>query len=259
MLNTPGRAFGAFTLIELLTVIAIIGILAALIFPTVSKVRETAQRTVDANNLREIYKAAAIYAADNNDRLPDPQNVPATTLAAGQRVFLWPGVLAKSGILTDPAFYFAKNDPQFNGVYPTAIINPASVQRNQLDPSFTDGRVLAWEFVGGLKMSDPATTPVAYTRGLQAGGSWDAASGVYRDTGGHIAFLGGNVVFYKDTEAPAPVFTSNQSGRKVADVRQAIPYSENQTMGAHIYGTPPLGGTGAIVGSVNGTPASPGP
>jgi len=55
----------------LLTVIAIIGILAAIIIPTVGKVRETAQRTVDASNLREIGKAAMIYAADNNDRLPD--------------------------------------------------------------------------------------------------------------------------------------------------------------------------------------------
>jgi prepilin-type N-terminal cleavage/methylation domain-containing protein len=70
-------AHSGFTLIELLTVIAIIGILAALIFPTIGKVRETAQRTVDANNLREVVKAAMLYAADNNDRLPDP--VAATT------------------------------------------------------------------------------------------------------------------------------------------------------------------------------------
>ena len=50
----------------------IIGVLAAIIIPTVGKVRESAQRTVDASNLREILKAALLYAADHNDRLPDP-------------------------------------------------------------------------------------------------------------------------------------------------------------------------------------------
>src|SRR5688572_33465808 len=69
-------AQSGFTLIELLTVIAIIGILAAIVIPTVGTVREKAQRAVDANNLREILKAAQIYAGDNQDRLPDPVNIP---------------------------------------------------------------------------------------------------------------------------------------------------------------------------------------
>src|SRR3954470_8809531 len=179
MRPSAGRA--GFTLIELLTVIAIIGILAALIFPTVGKVRETAQRTVDANNLREIVKAATIYAADNNDRLPDPAAILAQSPApvtGGTGPFLWAGILAQRGILTDPTFYFAKNDPAFNGAYPTAIVSPGN--RTVLDPSFVTNRILSFEFVGGLRMSDPPSTPVAFTRGLLPTGTWSADNGVYK-------------------------------------------------------------------------------
>lgn len=85
MRKSPRSSTSAFTLIELLTVIAIIGILAAIIIPTVGAVREKAQRAVDGNNLREIIKAAQIYAGDNNDRLPDPRAIPAATLQANPR------------------------------------------------------------------------------------------------------------------------------------------------------------------------------
>ena len=173
-LNGTGRAprrvsrVAGFTLIELLTVIAIIGILAAIVIPTVGTVREKAQRAVDANNLREILKAAQIYAGDNQDKLPDPINIPNSTLNAPQPAWKWPGILAKNNILTDPTFYFAKNDPAFNSSTQLRfIINPTAA-RNTLHPDFTgSGRSPSWSFVGGLKMSDPATTPVVFTRGLQ--------------------------------------------------------------------------------------------
>ncbi|MCU0792135.1 MAG: prepilin-type N-terminal cleavage/methylation domain-containing protein [Opitutaceae bacterium] len=60
----------AFTLIELLTVIAIIGILAAIIIPTVGKVRETARVAQGISNLRQIGAAIHLYAAQNRDVLP---------------------------------------------------------------------------------------------------------------------------------------------------------------------------------------------
>jgi prepilin-type N-terminal cleavage/methylation domain-containing protein len=245
-----GPAAG-FTLVELLTVIAIIGVLAAIIIPTVGKVRESAQRTVDASNLREVLKAALLYAADHNDRLPDPAALAAEfpDLAPALR---FPAALARAGLLTDPSLWFARNDPQFNGTYPTAILDPASFGRNQLDATFTTGRSLAWEFVGGVKLSDPPSTPVAFTRGLTSSGTWSRANGVYGEAGGYVAFLGGNVVYHTTV---AGRLISNASGRTVDDLRQAIPYTE--TSPARVYGTPP--GSAALLGSLTGTAALPGP
>lgn len=254
MVRLSRRHAAGFTLIELLTVIAIIGILAALIFPTVGKVRETAQRTVDANNLREIVKAAQLYAADNNDRLPDPQAIAAQSpqpVTGGQGPFLWAGILAQRGILTDPTFYFAKNDPQFNGTYPAAIVNPTD--RTVLDSSFTNNRVLSFEFVGGLRMSDGPTVPVAFTRGLLTTGAWSADNGAYRDAGGHIAFLGGNVQFYPNTQEAANQLTLN-NGRKGSNVLQALPFNANAASNPRVYATPPAG-----AGSLAGTPAERAP
>jgi len=260
MRKSPRSSTSAFTLIELLTVIAIIGILAAIIIPTVGAVREKAQRAVDGNNLREIVKAAQIYAGDNGDKLPDPFTLPATVLTAPANVWKWPGVLAKNNILIDPAFYFAKNDPVFNGTYPTFIINP-SAARNTLHTTFTGGRSLSWEFVGGIKMSDAATSPVAYTRGLQSNGTWSTTSGVYKDAGGYVAFLGGNVGFYSSTSG---IFTTNNStstsSTKPTDVRQAIPFNASTPANsARIYGTPPTTGAGGMLGSTGGTLAVRGP
>ncbi len=230
-----------FTLIELLTVIAIIGILAAIVIPTVGSVREKAQRAVDANNLREISKAAMIYAADNNAP-PPPPPPPASSgvLTDANKVFLWPGILARTKALSEPGFYFSKIDPFFDGLEPTAIISPSN--NKALDSSFTSGRELSFEFVGGLRMSDPSSTPVAYTRGLRTDGSWDPETGVYGDTGGYVVFLGGNVEFYPDTATDK--FIDASTGLRTDNILRAIP----QRSGVKIWGT-----SQAVIGTPGGT------
>jgi len=58
-----------FTLVELLTVIAIIGILAAIIIPLVGRIRESARTTQDMANMRTFGQAMLLYAADNKGRI----------------------------------------------------------------------------------------------------------------------------------------------------------------------------------------------
>jgi prepilin-type N-terminal cleavage/methylation domain-containing protein len=62
----------AFTLIELLTVIAIIGILAAILVPTVGKARDQSRRASAVSQLRQIGLALPLYANERGGRLPGP-------------------------------------------------------------------------------------------------------------------------------------------------------------------------------------------
>ncbi len=61
----------AFTLIDVLVSIAVIGVLIAILLPSISRVRESAQRVVCGSNLRQIGLAVHMYAESSHDFLPD--------------------------------------------------------------------------------------------------------------------------------------------------------------------------------------------
>jgi len=69
-----------FTLIELLVVVAIIAILAAILFPVFARARENARKANCASNLKQIGLAILAYAQDYDEMLPkySLKNVPST-------------------------------------------------------------------------------------------------------------------------------------------------------------------------------------
>lgn len=60
----------AFTLVELLVVVALIATLAALLFPTFGRAKESGRATVCLSNLHQIGLALQLYVQDNRNHLP---------------------------------------------------------------------------------------------------------------------------------------------------------------------------------------------
>ncbi|WP_269541710.1 type II secretion system protein [Cerasicoccus fimbriatus] len=69
----------AFTLIELLTVVAIVGILAAIIMTSLGRVKNMANLSAATSQMRSVGAAVLMYKNDNNNLLPGPLSPPQRT------------------------------------------------------------------------------------------------------------------------------------------------------------------------------------
>ena len=74
-MNNPGssrnRSQSGMTLIEVLVVVAVIGVLVALIYPALKAGVGSANRVKCLGNLRQIGVAAELYTQEHNNRFPD--------------------------------------------------------------------------------------------------------------------------------------------------------------------------------------------
>jgi prepilin-type N-terminal cleavage/methylation domain-containing protein len=83
-----GNKIGAFTLIEILVVIAVIGILASLLLPSLARGKAKASRVKCVNNLRQVYSAMLSFSHAHDQRLP-------WTLTLRQGEALWKSLYGK--------------------------------------------------------------------------------------------------------------------------------------------------------------------
>ncbi len=95
------RPLTAFTLIEMITVIAVIGILISVLLPTLQRVNDRAKKTKCMSNLRQIGIDMLIYSGDNNG-------------------YLFPDKLGWPSSGANPDIVPRTNPPQFN-VWPYVV------------------------------------------------------------------------------------------------------------------------------------------
>lgn len=131
----------AFTLIELVVVIAIIAILLAVFIPSLRLARERGQRAVCLSNLRQLTIAWTLYADDNDGKL----------------VWAASGTTEQSGLVgwVGPAFAFSNNrsevlqNPEKGPLWP--YIQDIDIYRC---PSGRAGSVVTYEIVSAANGSD---------------------------------------------------------------------------------------------------------
>jgi prepilin-type processing-associated H-X9-DG protein/prepilin-type N-terminal cleavage/methylation domain-containing protein len=92
----------AFTLVELLVVISIIGLLAGLAVPAINGGLKSAKAGACLSNLHQIGVATMAYAADNSFKLPNAGTGPSDMWATQLATFISTGTKSKKSIFVCP-------------------------------------------------------------------------------------------------------------------------------------------------------------
>ena len=181
----------AFTLVELLIVIAIIGLLAGLIMPNITGALRFANRATSTNAAKQILSSWIRY-----------KNEVSPPMLTAKTVYDWAARLAEKVDLNEPSLWMLDFDPIVAETLSGGAIRPQTVA-NQIGESGTwvvnpEFRKipLSWEVANSVDPSASSKVPVIWTRGLKSDGNWDMNDGVYGSVGGNIGFADGHVEWF---------------------------------------------------------------
>lgn len=190
-----------FTLVELLTVIGIIAVLSAILFPVFANARAKARSSRCLHNLQQIGTAIEVYVQDHHGFLPpwscthpgiDPwqppsgdENVPRAGVVTWDLAIM--PYLKQDELLAcpdNPNPAEANRDPREARSYAIAQYT----QRPFTIPGSSPAQVIA---IGGYKddIPQPSKTVLVFEKGLNKPGAWGDA-------------LGQNVYQYRDDDMP---------------------------------------------------------
>lgn len=128
MLHAGHRARNAFTLVELLVVVAVIAVLAALLLPALSGAKASALRARCMGNERQLALTGQLYADDHADRLaPNGHGIPEEL--GGQRLWVLSGRHTQPEAFTNTAFLIDGKLAAFASYLPSTAIYKCPADR----------------------------------------------------------------------------------------------------------------------------------
>jgi len=186
-----------FTLIEVLVVISIISILAALIFPVFASVRGSARRTACLSNLRQLGSAVTLYTDEYDGQYPwgaDPADLDTAIWSATPYAAVVPTMPHLETILDPyvraPAIWRCPSDYGFKSLdlvptgFPAVPLNatPSCYDAFQVSYFYRTEVALLKVTAGQLAAHDPGGPPGAHGPAeinilMDANGSWHGSAG----------------------------------------------------------------------------------
>ena len=248
--RNSGIRHKAFTLVEIIFVIAIVGVLASILLPGFQKIRKEAQKIEDVSHLKKIAEAYKIYIERFGRMITCSSVRISESLAWGLAFNNGTGlgdpveVVDKANcILNDASVYISSGDKYASKVVQTNIGQVTSSGAYVWKNPWADNKEVlgcgqnTWLFsyvlIGGISGEcSPETTPVAFTRGLTDKGTWDKDYGLYGESGGYVAYLDGHVRWF-DGKRPARFLKPDKSGYS-SNIADAVP--DDATFGCGYLG-----------------------